>query len=129
MIEGRGEDNNMKKRTVLVTGGAGFIGSHVAEAFLNEGYDVSVIDNLSSGTLDNLPAGVLLHICDIRSQEAADIVFENRFDVICHLAAQTEVQKSVADSAYDASINISGSLNLLEAVRASGKNTRFIFSS
>ena len=116
-------------RRALISGGAGFIGSHVVRAFRASGYEVSVLDNLSSGTRDNLPDGVCLHHLDICSPEAAAVVREGRFDVLCHLAAQIDVRKSVADPAFDSRVNIGGSLNLLEALRASGAPTRFIFSS
>ncbi|MGQ0764108.1 MAG: NAD-dependent epimerase/dehydratase family protein [Gemmatimonadota bacterium] len=116
-------------RRALVTGGAGFIGSHVAEALLEHGYTVEVLDNLSSGRRENLPAGAALHEGDITSTDAARLVREGGFDVICHLAAQIDVRKSVADPAFDAGVNIGGSLNLLEAVRSSGRPTRFVFSS
>jgi UDP-glucose 4-epimerase len=116
-------------RHALISGGAGFIGSHVVRAFSATGYEVSVLDDLSSGTRDNLPEGICLHHLDICSPEAAAVIREGRFDVICHLAAQIDVRKSVADPAFDARVNIGGSLNLLEALRASGAPTRFIFSS
>ena len=116
-------------RRVLVTGGAGFIGSHVAEAFLAAGDTVEVLDNLSSGKRENVPAAAVLHHMDITSSDAAALVRSGGFDVVCHLAAQIDVRKSVADPAYDAAVNIGGSLNLLEAVRASGRATRFVFSS
>ncbi|MEP7345148.1 MAG: NAD-dependent epimerase/dehydratase family protein [Gemmatimonadaceae bacterium] len=116
-------------RRALVSGGAGFIGSHVAELYLAEGYEVEIVDNLASGKRDNLPPAAVFHEVDITSPAAAKIVHEGRFDVVSHLAAQIDVRKSVTDPAYDANVNISGSLNLLEAVRASGAATRFIFSS
>ena len=124
-------------RRVLVTGGAGFIGSHVTDAFLAAGDEVSVLDDLSSGRREQVPAGADFHHLDIGSADAARLVREGRFDVVCHLAAQIDVRKSVADPAYDAGKNILGTLNLLEAVRASkeanrrdgGAGTRFIFSS
>ncbi|MBC7896173.1 MAG: GDP-mannose 4,6-dehydratase [Cytophagaceae bacterium] len=118
----------MSKRA-LITGGAGFIGSHVAERFLDAGYAVEIIDNLSSGKRVNLPAAATFHELDITSADAARVIHEGGFDAICHLAAQIDVRKSVADPAYDAGVNIGGSLNLLEAVRASGRKTRFVFSS
>ena len=116
--------------SVLVTGGAGFIGSHVVRAFASRGSSVTVLDDLSSGKRANLPEGVIFIQDDIRSPSAARIVREGAFDVICHLAAQIDVRKSVEDPAYDVAVNIGGSLNLLEAMRQSGKkSTRFIFSS
>ena len=124
-------------RRVLVTGGAGFIGSHVADAFLAGGNHVSVLDDLSSGKREQVPSGAEFHELDIGSADAARLVRDGRFDVLCHLAAQIDVRKSVADPAYDAKKNIVGTLNLLEAVRASKEDasrngragTRFIFSS
>jgi UDP-glucose 4-epimerase len=116
-------------RTVLVTGGAGFIGSHVADLFLAEGYKVSVIDNLTSGKREQVPREAEFHQFDITSPEAAELIRDSGFDVICHLAAQIDVRKSVADPANDSRINIGGSLNLLEAVRQGSPRTRFIFSS
>ncbi|MFN8574610.1 MAG: GDP-mannose 4,6-dehydratase [Gemmatimonadaceae bacterium] len=115
-------------RRALVTGGAGFIGSHVAELYLAEGYEVEIIDNLASGRRENLPAKAVFHEVDIASPEAAHIVQGGRFDVVSHLAAQIDVRKSVTDPAYDARVNIGGSLNLLEALRQAGRG-RFIFSS
>jgi len=120
-------------RRVLITGGAGFIGSHVAQAFVAAGDDVTVLDNLSTGKRNQVPREATFHHLDITSPDAARLVRDGRFDVICHLAAQIDVRKSVADPAADAQLNIGGSLNLLEAVRASGNgtrpNTRFVFSS
>lgn len=116
--------------SVLVTGGAGFIGSHVVRGFAERGSGVTVLDDLSSGKLANLPDGVTFVEDDIRSPSAARLVRDSAFDVICHLAAQIDVRKSVEDPAYDVAVNIGGSLNLLEAMRQSGKkSTRFIFSS
>jgi UDP-glucose 4-epimerase len=117
-------------QTALVTGGAGFIGSHVADLFVAEGYDVTVIDNLTSGKRSQVPSAATFHEYDITSPEAARLVRDSGFDVVCHLAAQIDVRKSVADPAFDAAVNIGGSLNLLEAIRQSGKRgTRFVFSS
>ena len=113
----------------LVTGGAGFIGSHVADHLIAKGFAVDIIDNLSSGSRDNLPANATFHNLDVTSPDAATLVREGRYDVICHLAAQIDVRKSVADPLADATSNILGALNLLEAVRASGNRTRFVFSS
>lgn len=113
----------------LVTGGAGFIGSHVADLLLAEGYGVDLIDDLSSGSQENVSAQATLHRMDVGSDEAARLVREGKFDIICHLAAQIDVRRSVNDPGFDARVNIVGALNLLEAVRASGHATRFIFSS
>lgn len=115
-------------RKVLVTGGAGFIGSHVCEAFTEAGWSATALDDLSSGKPENLAAGTKLVVADIRSQEAADLVREGGFDVVCHHAAQIDVRISVERPAHDADINIMGLLNLLEASVAGGVR-RFIFVS
>jgi UDP-glucose 4-epimerase len=116
-------------RRALVTGGAGFIGSHVADLLLANDFAVTVMDNLSSGKREQIPAMAAFKELDVCSLEAAALVREEKYDVICHLAAQIDVRKSVADPAADAQLNIGGSLNLLEAVRQSGHATRFVFSS
>ncbi len=113
----------------LVTGGAGFIGSHVADQFLEHGYDVTVLDNFASGRRENVPERARLLELDLGSAAAASAVRDGRFDVVCHLGAQIDVRKSVVDPMFDATINIVGTVNLVEAVRASGHATRFIFSS
>ncbi len=116
-------------RRALVSGGAGFIGSHVADLLLQEGYAVEIVDNLSSGRKENVPRGAVFHQLDIGSDEAAKLIRDGRFDMLFHLAAQIDVRKSVTDPVYDARINVLGTLNLLEAVRASGHQTRVVFSS
>ena len=113
----------------LVTGGAGFIGSHVADLYLEQGYEVTVLDNFSSGRRENVPSRARVVELDLTSAGARDLVRDGRFDIVSHLAAQIDVRKSVADPMYDATINIVGTLNLLEGVRASGHATRVIFSS
>jgi UDP-glucose 4-epimerase len=116
-------------RTALVTGGAGFIGSHVADLLAAEGYEVTVLDNLTSGKREQVPKSATFIESDITSPQAAALVRDSGFDVICHLAAQIDVRKSVADPAADSRLNIGGTLNLLEAVRQGSPRTRFIFSS
>ena len=117
--------------SALVTGGAGFIGSHVADVLLARGYSVDILDNLSSGRRENIDSRVRLHELDIRSADAARLVTQTPYDLIVHLAAQIDVRKSVADPVADASINICGTLNLIEALRQSGRGarSRFVFSS
>jgi UDP-glucose 4-epimerase len=112
-----------------VTGGAGFIGSHVADLYLENGYEVTVLDNFATGRRENLPPRARLVELDITSADAARVIRDGRFDVVSHLAAQIDVRKSVANPMNDATINVVGTLNLIEAVRASGHATRFIFSS
>ena len=116
-------------RRALVTGGAGFIGSTIADLFATNGYQVEVLDDLSTGRRENVPADRRFHQVDIRSPEAAAVVRDGKLDVVIHQAAQIDVRKSVLDPMHDASINILGTINLLEAVRTSGHATRFIFAS
>lgn len=105
---------------IAVTGGAGFIGSHVADALVGQGHEVHVIDDLSSGREENLPAGAMLHRLDIRSADIGPLFERERFEVLVHHAAQMDVRRSVADPQFDASINVLGFLNLVEAGRANG---------
>jgi UDP-glucose 4-epimerase len=105
---------------VCVTGGAGFIGSHVAEAFLAEGRRVLIVDDLSGGRRENVPQGAELHVLDIRSREAADLVRDSGIEVLVHHAAQMDVRRSVEDPLHDASVNLLGGLNLAEAARHGG---------
>jgi UDP-glucose 4-epimerase len=115
--------------TAVITGGAGFIGSHVAERFLAEGWDVHVIDNLITGKRDNVPGGAIFHQLDIRDGLSADLIAGLQPQVLVHLAAQMDVRKSVADPVFDAETNIVGTLNLLEAIRNDSPKTRLVFSS
>jgi UDP-glucose 4-epimerase len=115
-------------RRVLVTGGAGFIGSHVCDAFAADGWSVTALDDLSAGREENLSAGVELVVADIRSPEASRLVSEGGFDVISHHAAQIDVRVSVDRPDHDASINIMGLLNLLEAAVQGGVR-RFVYVS
>lgn len=116
-------------KSVLVTGGAGFIGSHVAERFLAEGWNVTILDDLSIGREENIPDAARFVRGCITSSDAATLVKEGHFDVMCHLAAQIDVRRSVNDPVFDATRNILGTLNLMEAVRTSGHATRVVFSS
>ncbi|HEY0556138.1 MAG TPA: NAD-dependent epimerase/dehydratase family protein [Thermoanaerobaculia bacterium] len=106
--------------TVCVTGGAGFIGSHVAEAFLAAGRRVLILDDLSGGRRENVPAGAELHVLDIRSREAAELVRDSGVEILVHHAAQMDVRRSVEDPLFDAGVNVLGSLSLAEAARRGG---------
>ena len=113
---------------VLVTGGAGFIGSHVVDHALAAGHEVLVLDDLSSGRRDNLDPRARLHVFDVRSREAAELIESERPDALFHLAAQMDVRRSCADPRFDADVNIAGFINLLEASVRSGVR-RVVFSS
>ena len=113
---------------VLVTGGAGFIGSHVADAFIRAGHAVAIVDDLSTGNRAWLRPEAAFHALDIRSGQLADVFAAERPDAVAHLAAQASVGRSVADPAFDASVNIGGGLNLLDCCRRFGVR-RMIYSS
>ncbi|MEE9207312.1 MAG: NAD-dependent epimerase/dehydratase family protein [Gemmatimonadota bacterium] len=115
-------------KSVLVTGGAGFIGSHVCEAYLREGWTVTVLDNLSSGSRENVPEKADFIDMDIRDHDVGPILAERRFDLVNHHAAQMDVRRSVEDPRFDASVNVDGLLNLLQASVKSGVR-RFVFVS
>ncbi|MBX7119501.1 MAG: GDP-mannose 4,6-dehydratase [Gemmatimonadaceae bacterium] len=119
----------MTQRRALITGGAGFIGSTVADALLADGWSVTVLDNLSSGKRAQVPAAAAFVEADIRSALAATTIREGGFDLVCHLAAQIDVRKSVTDPKFDVDVNIGGSVNLMQAVKESGRRTRMIFAS
>jgi len=110
----------------IVTGGAGFIGSHVAEALVARGDDVHVLDSLVTGSREKVPEGAELHVGDIRS-DAPALFDEVRPELVCHLAAQADVNTSVERPEYDAEVNVWGTLQILQAARAHG--THVVFSS
>lgn len=113
---------------ILVTGGAGFIGSHIVDALVETGHSVVVIDDLSMGKKEHLhPSAVFAHL-DVRSEKVREIFEKHRFDVVIHHAAQMDVRKSVDDPLFDASVNILGTLNLLENCKTHGVG-RFMFAS
>jgi UDP-glucose 4-epimerase len=114
---------------ILVTGGAGFIGSHVADRMLEEGHTVTVIDNLSTGKRSNVPPGAAFVEADIcNSTNVEKLWVEKKFDVMMHLAAQMDVRRSVADPIFDAQTNVIGLLTLLEAGRRNGLK-KVVFAS
>ena len=114
--------------SVLVTGGAGFIGSHVADAYLAAGYSVTVLDDLSTGRRENVPPAARFLRADVGSTEARDLLADGGFTVLNHHAAQMDVRVSVTDPALDARINLLGLLNLLEGARRGGVR-RVVFAS
>ncbi|MBI4245613.1 MAG: GDP-mannose 4,6-dehydratase [Candidatus Rokubacteria bacterium] len=105
---------------VLVTGGAGFIGSHVVDRLLADGHGVAVVDNLSTGRAELVNPRATLHRCDIRSSRLDEVFAAERPDAIAHVAAQAEVRRSVRDPLFDASVNVLGTVRLLEAARRLG---------
>jgi len=113
---------------ILVTGGAGFIGSHVVDAYVHAGHEVWVLDDLSRGTRANVNPRAQFVRMDLRSPELKDLMATGAFDCVNHHAAQIDVRASVVDPARDAMINILGTLNLLEAVRIHGV-PQLIFAS
>jgi UDP-glucose 4-epimerase len=115
---------------ILVTGGAGFIGSHVVAAFLAAGHTVVVVDNLSTGKRENLDPAAAFYQVDIRDAAAlADVFARERPTAVSHQAALADVRGSLRDPAGYAQVNVVGTLNLLEAGRAVGTVRRFIFAS
>ena len=113
---------------VLITGGAGFIGSHVADAFLKAGHEVVVLDNLSSGKRENLPAQARLYLMDLGARELSEVFAAKRPDIVDHHAAQISVTASARDPLEDARTNVLGMLNLLEACWSLPVK-KFIFAS
>lgn len=113
---------------MLITGGAGFIGSHVADAYVTAGYRVTVLDDLSRGRLENIPTAAEFVRADVRSTAARQLVEERRFNIVNHHAAQIDVRRSMQDPQADAAVNLDGFLNILEGVRKAGAG-RFIFAS
>lgn len=113
---------------ILVTGGAGFIGSHIVDALLAQGHEVAVMDNLITGRKENLNTQAKFYHVDIRDKEVEDIFKREHFEVVYHQAAQMDVRKSVADPRYDAEVNILGTLNLLQQAQKTSVK-KFIFAS
>ncbi len=113
---------------ILVTGGAGFIGSHVVDAYLAEGHEVTVVDNLSTGRRENVNPKARFYQVDIRDQELGAVFAEGQFDVVNHHAAQMDVRRSVEDPIYDAQVNVLGTINLLQNCKKYGVRS-FLFAS
>jgi len=113
---------------ILVTGGAGFIGSHVVDAFVAAGHRVAVVDDLSTGKRARVHREAKLHVMDLRSDRLAEVFEAEQPEVVAHLAAQAAVPRSVSDPAFDASVNVLGGINLLNCCRRFGVR-RIIYSS
>jgi len=113
---------------LLVTGGAGFIGSHLVDRLVAGGHEVAVVDNLDTGRAERVRPPARLHRVDLRSPRLAEVLAAERPEVVFHQAAQTQLRRSVDDPVFDAGVNVVGSLNLLEACRRVGVR-RVIFAS
>lgn len=113
---------------VLVTGGAGFIGSHIADKLLSEGHRVLVIDDLSSGFKEQVPSKARFKKMSLESPQLAAFLKKQRIDAVCHVAAKTNLRDSLTNPAADAHVNILGLLNLLEACKTL-RLKKFVFSS
>jgi len=113
---------------ILVTGGAGFIGSHVVDTYVNAGHDVIVVDDLSTGKRENLNPRARFVQADIQDPAVREMMVKEQVEVVNHHAAQMDVRRSVADPLFDARVNILGMLNVLEGARAA-KVKKFIFAS
>jgi len=113
---------------ILVTGGAGFIASQVADAFINEGHKVFILDNLATGFEKNINPKAVFIEADICDKNISELFEKEKFDVVDHHAAQMDVRRSVADPAFDATTNILGTLNLLQNCIKYGVK-KFIFAS
>ncbi len=114
---------------ILVTGGAGFIGSNVVDAYVAAGHDVIVMDNLFSGKWENLNPKAKFYLMDIRSAEVVKVFEKEKFDLVNHHAAQMSVPASVEDPLFDADVNVKGFVNLLEAARDTGVKKVIFISS
>jgi UDP-glucose 4-epimerase len=113
---------------ILVTGGAGFIASQIADAYLALGHEVTIVDDLSTGHKKNLPAKAVFVPMDVRDPNLSTLFAKSRFEIVNHHAAQIDVRKSVQDPFFDASVNILGTLRLLDCCRTYGVR-KFIFAS
>jgi len=114
---------------ILVTGGAGFIGSNVVDAYIEAGHEVTVLDNLRGGKTENLNSKARFRLMDVRSAEVKKLFAIEKFDVVNHHAAQMSVPASVEDPLYDADVNVRGFINVLEAARANGTKKIIFISS
>jgi len=113
---------------ILVTGGAGFIASHISERFLALGHEVTIVDNLSTGRRENVPSGANLVEMDLSSPDLAQLVADLRPDIIDHHAAHADVHQSMEDPSHDAAVNVVGTLRLIHAAHKAGVK-KFILAS
>lgn len=113
---------------ILITGGAGFIGSNIADRYLELGHQVVIVDNLVTGKLENVPSAATFYQVDICDKEIFEIFEKEKPQIVNHLAAQMDVRKSVDDPVYDATVNVLGSLNLLQNC-VTQQVSKFIFAS
>ncbi len=113
---------------ILITGGAGFIGSHITDAAIDAGMEVVIIDNLFTGKKENLNPCAKFYLADIRHKDIADIFADEKPDVVCHHAAQVSVRNSVEDPCLDAEINVVGSINVIDNCKKFGVK-KIVFAS
>ncbi len=118
----------MVKR-ILITGGAGFIGSTIADVFLEAGWDVAVVDDLSTGKRENVPARARFYPVDVRSAAAHEVLLKERPQVICHQAAQIDVRRSMSDPRFDADVNVGGLLALMQGAVEARSVEHVLFAS
>ena len=128
MIESNGRNDLTQRTKALVTGGAGFIGSHLVDGLLDSGYDVAVVDNLSSGQLRNVNHQATFYHAELNDVRLTQIVQRERPEIVFHLAAQSSVRQSAIDPVADADANVMGTIRLIAAAASEGVE-KFIFSS
>jgi UDP-glucose 4-epimerase len=116
-------------KRILITGGAGFIGSTIADLFLEAGWDVAVLDDLSTGKRENVPAQARFYPVDVRSAAAHEVLLKERPQVVCHQAAQIDVRRSMSDPRFDADVNVGGLLNLMQAAVDARSVEHVLFAS
>jgi UDP-glucose 4-epimerase len=116
-------------KRILISGGAGFIGSTIADLFLEAGWDVAVLDDLSSGKRENVPQGARFYPVDVRSAAAHEVLLKEKPQVLCHHAAQIDVRRSMSDPRFDADVNVCGLLNLMQAAVEARSVEHVLFAS
>jgi UDP-glucose 4-epimerase len=114
---------------ILITGGAGFIGSTVADLFVASGWEVAVLDDLSSGKRENVPAAARFYQADVRQAATIALVASLAPEIICHHAAQIDVRRSMSDPQLDCAVNLAGLLNVMEGARQAGSVRHIVFAS